>query len=115
MRSQCLPASEQMLVYRVLATDSAERDLEEIRDYLTNTLCNPLAFTNLLDSIREAYETLQENPCAFPSCEDSRLSRIGYRKCALRRYLFIYRVDEAAGVIHVIRYFHELQDYWSKL
>ena len=46
---------------------------------------------------------------------DSRLSRIGYRKCVLRRYLFIYRVDEAAGVIHVIRYFHELQDYWSKL
>ena len=24
-------------------------------------------------------------------------------------------MDEAAGVIHVIRYFHELQDYWSKL
>ena len=115
MRLQCLPVLEPVHVYRVLATDSAERDLEEIRDYLINTLSNPLAFTNLLDSIRTAYETLQENPCAFPSCEDRRLSRIGYRKCVLRRYLFIYRFDEAAGIIHVIRYFHELQDYWSKL
>ena len=77
MRLQCLPVLEPVHVYRVLATDSAERDLEEIGGYLIKILCNPLAFSNLLDSIREAYETLQENPYAFASCEDSRSWRIG--------------------------------------
>ena len=115
MRSPCLNDLGWNAVYSVLATDSAERDLEEIREYMLGTLCNPLAFENLLSDIRCAYETLQANPRAFPKCDDERLARIGYRKCVLHHYLFVYRVEESAGVVHVIRYFHELQDYGSRL
>ena len=98
-------------MYDILATDSAGRDLDEIRDYLLNTLCNPQALENLLSRIRSAYETLRDNPRAFPLCDDARLARIGYRKCVVSRYLFIYRVDDDAGAVHVIRFFHGLQDY----
>ena len=115
MRSPCLSNLGLNAVYSVLATDSAKRDLEEIREYMLSTLCNPLAFENLLSDIHSAYETLQANPLAFPTCDDARLARIGYRKCVLHRYLFVYRVEESAGIVHVIRYFHELQDYGSLL
>ena len=115
MLSPCLNDLERSTVYSVLATDSAERDLQEIREYMLGTLCNPLAFENLLSDIRSAYETLQANPRAFPKCDEERLARIGYRKCVLHHYLFVYRVEESAGVVHVIRYFHQLQDYGRRL
>ena len=102
-------------MYEVLATDSAGRDLDEIRDYLLNVLCNPLVLENLRSEIWRAYETLRENPYAFPKCEDARLSRIGYRKCVLRGYLFVYKVDETTQVVNVMRYFHGLQNYQGLL
>lgn len=111
MRLQCSTALERHAVYDILATDAAGRDLDEIRDYLLNNLCNPQTLESLIAEIREAYETIRENPRAFPACDDARLSHIGYRKCMVGRYLFIYRVDDSAGVVHVIRFFHELQNY----
>lgn len=102
-------------MYEILATDSAGRDLDEIRNYLINVLCNPLALENLHSAIWKAYQTLCDNPYAFPKCDDARLAKMGYRKCALHGYLFVYSVDEAEHVIHVIRYFHGLQNYQGLL
>ena len=105
-------------MYKIVATDAAEKDLSSIRDYLLDEFCNPLAVDNLFDAIRHAYETLADDPYVFEACADSRLRRKGYRKCLVKAYLFIYRVEETGdgdGIVHVIRYFHGSQNYVSQL
>jgi len=102
-------------MFEILATEAAERDLVEIHDYLLGELYNPQAWDNLSEKIRQVYHILEEQPFAFEVCRDGRLNRKGYRKCVLGGYLFIYRVDTAASVIHIVRYFHGLQDYAAQL
>ena len=105
-------------MYNIVATAAAEADLAAIRDYLLNEFCNPLAVDNLFSEIRRAYRTLTDDPYAFGQCADSRLRRKGYRKCLVKGYLFVYRVEETAtgeGFVHVIRFFHASQNYAAQL
>ena len=104
-----------MSVFKVVVTESAERDYREILEYLAEVVRNPQAVENLKAQVRRSFEVLTENPLGFVGCVDGRLASMGYRKCALRDYLFIYRVDEDAETVYVIRFFHHLQDYISKL
>ena len=105
-------------MYKVRASDTAEADLVQIRDYLLNELYNPLAVENLFSAIRRAYATLTVEPYAFEACADPRLRRKGYRKCVVKNYLFIYRVEELSGdegIVHIVRFFHGSQNYIAQL
>jgi len=48
-------------------------------------------------------------------CADERLNRKGYRKCVIGGYLFIYRVEAERSTVHIVRFFHGLQDYIAQL
>ena len=48
--------------YKVLRTESAERDLDEIISYLVEKLCNPPAAVELLSAIDATYTRLEETP-----------------------------------------------------
>ena len=102
-------------MYDIIASAAAKRDLEEIRSYLLTKFCNPQAVTNLEAAIRRAYDTLAENPNAFPPCDDPRLRQKGYRKCVLTNYLFVYEVDESENLVKIHRFFHGLQNWASYL
>jgi len=102
-------------MFDVVATVSAERDLAEIHDYLICELCNPQAWNALSEKIQRAYHVLEEQPYAFETCADERLHRKGYRKCVIGSYLFIYRVEAERSTVHIVRFFHGLQDYIAQL
>ena len=102
-------------MFDILASDAAEADLSAIRDYLLDELYNPLAVENLFSEIRRAYEALQINPYVFEECSDARLRSLKYRKCLVKGYLFIYRVDETNGIVHIVRFFHGSQNYVAQL
>ena len=48
--------------YKVLRTESAERDLDEIISYLVEKLCNSPAAVELLSAIDATYSRLEETP-----------------------------------------------------
>lgn len=73
------------------------------------------AAANLEAAIRCAYDTLAENPNAFPPCDDPRLRGKGYRKCVLTNYLFVYEVLEQENLVKIHRFFHGLQNWSSYL
>jgi len=102
-------------MFEVRATESAERDLREIHDYLLGELFNPQAWISLSEKIADAFHTLQDQPFAFCECIDARLKGKGYRKCVLGGYLFIYRVEIETKVVHIVRFFHGLQNYIAEL
>ena len=102
-------------MYTLEITASAEADLDQITDYLGTTLANPPAAIAFLDEVERISGTLADTPLAFPLCADHRLAESGYRKAVVRAYILVYEIDEAAQVVRVLRFFHESENYSSKL
>lgn len=102
-------------MYTLEITESAERDLEDITDYLAYTLCNPPAVDALLDSVDAVNSDLQETPEMFPLCNDTRLAELGYHKARVRAYIMVYEIDEEEYIVRVLRFFHESENYSNKL
>jgi len=96
-------------------TASAEADLDQITDYLGTTLANPPAALAFLDEVGRISDTLEETPLLYPLCSDSRLAELGYRKAIVRTYILVYEIDETAQAVRVLRFFHESENYASKL
>ena len=102
-------------MYTLEITASAERDLDEITDYVGNTLFNPPAAMAILDEFERVSETLEDNPEIFPLCSDGRLAELGYRKAIVRAYILVYEIVESTRVVRVLRIFHESENYSNKL
>lgn len=96
---------------RMLINAPAQGDLAAIDGFLRFEKCNPQAADHFADEVHHAYDVIYGNPLAFKACPDRHLSARGYRAVSVMRYILIYRYDEKADVVHVIRFFHELQDY----
>ena len=101
--------------YKVLRTESAERDLDEIISYLVEKLCNPPAAVELLSAIDATYTRLEETPFLYALCQHKLLSGRGYRKVFIRGYLLIYRVDEEQSIVYIERFFSDMEDFEQKL
>ena len=96
-------------------TESAESDLDQITDYLSVELCNPLAATAFLDEVERVSDVLADTPELFPLCSDSKLAELGYRKAIVRAYILVYEIDADAEVVRILRFFHESENYANKL
>ena len=44
-------------------------------------------------------------------CRDARLKSLGYRKALINNYVMIYRVDEDAKAVYILRFFYARRDY----
>jgi len=93
----------------------AQADLAAIDDYLRFELCNVQAAEHFLDAVKSSYDAVVENPLAYQLCRDRALSAREYRAVRVMRYIMLYRFDAEADVVHVICFFHELQDYANML
>jgi len=93
----------------------AQEDLAAIDGYLRFELGNVQAAEHFLDEVLSAYDAVAENPLAYRFCNDQALAARGYRVIRVMRYLMLYRFEADADVVHVIRFFHELQDYANML
>ena len=87
--------------YKILLTESAEKDLDKIVGYIVEKLCNPTAAVELLSAIDAAYARLEETPFLYAQCQHKLLSRCSYRKAFIRGYLLIYRVDEEQRTVYI--------------
>jgi len=96
---------------KMLINAPARSDLESIDNYLRCEKCNPQAADNFASKVRDAYDAVMENPLAFRLCPDRHLAVRGYRSIAIMRYVMLYRYDKQLDIVHIIRFFHELQDY----
>lgn len=76
--------------YKLLITNEAKCDIDEIISYIVNELKNPIAAENLLTKIELSFDTISSNPLAFPLCSDKRLRDGGYRKISVKNYIVFY-------------------------
>ena len=89
----------------------AERDLDEIFDYITHELKNAAAALNLIDEIISALTSLEDMPKRCPLCEIAELQKDGYRKCIVNNYVSLYTIDEHLKTVNVAKVFYGMRDY----
>ena len=97
--------------YNVSISAYAHDDIDSALDYIINSLQNPIAAENLLDKIKDTYADIADNPLMFAYCNDSRLRDDGYRKAVINNYVLVFRVEEAAKNVYVVRFFYGGQNY----
>ena len=98
-------------MYRLLLSELAHRDLDNIVSYIAVQLANSIAATNFLDEVRKCYGYLKSNPLMYERCHDACLEKEGYRKATIKNYVLVYKVDEAAKTVIIHRFFYGAKDY----
>lgn len=98
-------------MYKLVVTELAHQDLDSIVSYIAVQLANPAAASDFLDDVDKCYGYLKSNPMMYSKCNDSRLEKEGYRKAVIKNYILVYKVDESAKRVSVLRFFYGARDY----
>lgn len=103
------------MAYKVVLTEDAEADLDELIGYLMNVKKNPQAAAAVMYDFRETFGVLKEIAGSLRLCENPRLKDLGYHRINFQRhrYFMMYRI--AGDTAYVDDIFHELQDYENSM
>ncbi len=103
------------MAYKLIVSEDAHRDVDEIVTYIAKELKNPQAASRFLDDVEQAYLRIADNPCLFALCHDERLQKQGYRKVVIRNYLVVYREDAEGNTVYIVRVLYGARDYTKLL
>lgn len=98
-------------MYRLIISELAHNDLDNIISYVAVQLVNPNAAANFLDELEKCYSYLKTNPFIYERCSDVRLQKEGYRKAVVKNYVLVYKVDSTLNEVIIYRFFYGAQDY----
>ena len=93
--------------YTIRYLSTAEKDLEDIFDYISND--NPSAAMSLVENFDISISKLAENPYLGAVPKDTRLRNLGYRMLVVDMHLVFYIVKK--NVIQVRRVIHGARQY----
>lgn len=103
------------MAYKIVKTDSFQRDLDAVIGYIAIYLENKIAAAALMDAIEKSYKNLVSMPLMYEACQNPRLKELGYRKAVIQNYIMIYKVIEEEKIIKIMRFFHGRQDYEKRV
>ena len=95
------------MAYEVKLLSLAERDLDEICQYLSNFY--PGTSGRFLDALEKDFNFMSFNPNMFPKYEYNR----AYRKLATNNFLVFYKIDEENNRVNVYRILHAKRNIGS--
>lgn len=99
--------------YKLSITPNAEKNLDQILNYIIFHLCNKSAASHLMDRIQYTYRLLETNPFLYPTIEDSNLTFQNYRRVPISNthYILIYQINPEKKIVYISGIFHEMQTY----
>lgn len=99
--------------YKIIITEGAEQQLDNLITYLLFELQNEQAAIHLLNQVEQIYDRLEENPFQFPL--NNNLINKDYREAILTdmSYVIIFRIENEC--VYIVGYFHQLENYISRL
>jgi len=102
-------------MYKLLLTELALSDLDEIVEYIAVQLSGPVAARNFLDEVEKCFSELRSNPFIFAVCTDERLEKAGYRRALIKNYILFLKVFENEKMVVVYRIIYGARDYGKLL
>ena len=101
--------------YYVDLAPKAQRDIDEILNYIAIDLCAPAAALNLNAKILKQIEQLE----AFPLCGEVYISEIPlkheYRRLVVYKYLIFYTVNEQTETVTIMHVIYGASNYLAIL
>lgn len=92
----------------------AQKDLDEIWDYIELELCNPSAAQNTVNGIMDKIDGLASFPESGAKLEFENGLNSGYRYVVYKNYLVFYR-SKPNGIVYVDRVIYGGRDYMRLL
>lgn len=97
------------MAYEVVILESAQRELQQIIDYLCDALKSAQAAKSFMDGLEAQIALIEGNPELFALSRMPELAIKGYRVALIKNYGMLYTLREEK--IHVAHFFHQRQDY----
>ncbi|KUO49550.1 MAG: plasmid stabilization protein [Desulfitibacter sp. BRH_c19] len=99
------------MTYKLIVSKEAHKDIDNIVHYIAVELVNPTAATSFIEDVEKSYYAVVHNPRMYSLCKDVSLSRQGYRKIAIKNYLILYRIDDEAKTVFIVRIIYGGRNY----
>jgi toxin ParE1/3/4 len=97
------------VIYQIIFTEAASRDLDEIGDYV-DRMAGPAVAKRLVDDVIKAAETLR----TMPTRQRERTElRAGLRSVSVSDYMIFYRVRD--DTVSIVRVLHGSRNITAKL
>lgn len=97
------------MAYKVSILESAQREFQEIVNYLLNIFKSPQAAENFINEFEYQVSLIKSDPCIFAVSKMPELAAKEYRVAFVNRYIMLYTVR--GGMIFIAHIFHQRQDY----
>ena len=102
-----------MREYKVKVSEAAEIDMEDIEEYITDVLGNPIAADNHMRAFYHVTQSLKISPHSA-LVRDETLAKRGLRWVAAKNYMMFYIVDEEKKKVDVLRVLHGRRN-WANI
>jgi len=96
-------------MYKIKISPEAKNDLAQIKDYISQELCNPKTAVNLASNITKKIRGLSEYPEIGASLSSILNIQTDYRFLVCANYLIFYRYED--GIVFVSRILYGRRDY----
>ena len=97
--------------YKLKITPAAENDLDEIYNYISNSLLAPNSALSLMDKIEDSIKKLCDYPFKYELSRNELLRQKGYRKLVVDNYVILYLVEEQGNIVTIARVFYGAMEY----
>ena len=88
------------MAYRLEFTETFEKDLDSILDYMISKLKNPTAAATFYGSVKNTFGKVVHFPEMYPLHPLKRLSDKGYHFCPIGNFLAFYTIDSEQQIIY---------------
>ena len=86
-----------MRKYSISISEPADRDLPDIKEFITAQYLSPETAIKMVETIYEAMFGLSTMPKKHPLVEDVFLTTFGYRMLPVKKYIVFYTLDEMSS------------------
>jgi len=100
-----------MVEYSIVITETAEKDLNAIIDYIGVDRKEPNSAISIYTKIKEKILTLSELPTRTKLVGDVYLADKGYRMLLVEKYIVFYRVDEESTAVEIVRILYSKRNW----
>lgn len=104
-----------MIRYKIEIAQPAVRDLQDILDYIANTLKEPAIAQRIYTSIKKEILTLSSMPERNRVVDDEPYAAMGVRRLFVENYVIFYVVDQGRRSVHVLRVLYNRREWQSIL
>ena len=96
--------------YKIVFTNIANENLEEIYDYISKYLKEPIIANRIMNKIEQKIFNLKENPYIYVEVPTKPRKEI-YRKMVVDNYIVLYKIDEELKQVNIHSIFYGRIDY----